>query len=204
MAKRDIVAELTAELNDATRRARQLVDRTDGRVFTVRPDPKRWSAAECISHLTLTGQAFVPIIQGAIVAAKKSGSKPKRRPRMDVIGGVLRWLMEPPIKRRVRTAPPFVPRAARPKAEAFAEFASLQSQLMYEALEASEIDFGSVMVVSAFNRRVHYNLYSAFRIIAAHERRHLWQAENAVDEVMKRFTPAARNPVPSSSLSETR
>jgi hypothetical protein len=194
MAKRDIVAELTAEL----------VDRTDGRVFTVRPDPKRWSAAECISHLTLTGQAFVPIIQGAIIAAKKSGSTQRRRPHMDVVGRVLRWLMEPPVKRRQRTAAPFVPRAARPKAEAFAEFASLQSQLMYEALEANEIDFASVTVASAFNRRIHYTLYSAFRIIAAHERRHLWQAEQSVDEVMKRFTPAARNPAPSSSLSETR
>ncbi|MGZ7039553.1 MAG: DinB family protein [Thermoanaerobaculia bacterium] len=198
MATRDIVAELTAELNDATRRARLLVERTDGRVFTVRPEPKRWSAAECISHLTLTGQAFVPIIQGAIFGAKKSGSKPKRRMRMDVVGGLVRWVMEPPVRRHLRTAAPFVPRAARPKAEAFAEFASLQSQLMYEALEASEIDFGSVMVVSAFNRRVHYSLYSAFRIIAAHERRHLWQAENAVDEVMKRFTPSARLPLASS------
>src|SRR6185369_17457770 len=100
MATRDIVAELTAELNDATRRARQLVERTDGRVFTVRPEPKRWSAAECLSHLTLTGQAFVPIIQGAIIAAKKSGSKPKRRMRMDVVGSLLRWLMEPPVRRR--------------------------------------------------------------------------------------------------------
>jgi hypothetical protein len=206
MAKGDITDELTTELNEATERARRLVERTDGRVFTVRPSPQHWSAAECLSHLTLTGQAFVPVIQQAIRSAKKSGAKGSGRARMDVLGSVMRWLMEPPARSHFKTAAPFVPRAARPKAEAFAEFASLQSQLMYEVLESGDVDFGAIRVVSIFNRRIRYNLYSAFRIIGAHERRHLWQAENAVDEVMKRFTPGARGPAPapSSSLSETR
>ena len=31
---------------------------------------------------------------------------------------------------------------------------------------------------SPFNSKLHYNLYSAFRIITAHQRRHLWQAQN--------------------------
>ena len=204
MATRDVTAQLTTELNDATQRARKLVERTDGRVFTVRPNPQSWSAAECLSHLTLTGKAFVPVIQEAISKAKKGGPKPKRSPHVDVLGNVLRWLMEPPARTRFKTSAPFVPRAARPKFEAWAEFASLQSQLMYEALEANEVEFRALRVVSIFDRRIRYTLYSAFRIIAAHERRHLWQAENAVDEVMKRFTPAARPAAPSASLEELR
>lgn len=193
MGKLDIPGQLTGELNEATQRARRLVERTDGRVFTVRPVPNSWSAAECLSHLTLTGKSFIPVIQDAIAKAKAE-KKHKHHLSVDVLGNVLRWLMEPPVRRHFKTKAPFVPRASRPKFEAWAEFASLQSQLMYEALEANDVDFRAITVVSVFDRHIHYSLYSAFRIIAAHERRHLWQAENAVDEVMKRFTPAAAVP----------
>ena len=188
----DIPSQLTTELNEATQRARTLVETTDGRVFTVRPNPQSWSAAECLSHLTLTGKAFVPAIQDAIAKAKKKSAK--RRPHIDLIGSALRWFMEPPVRMRNKTIAPFVPRAARPKFDAWAEFASVQSQLMYEALEANDVEFRAVRVTSIFDRRIHYTLYWAFRIIAAHERRHLWQAERAVEEVMKRFTPGAAVP----------
>ena len=194
MAKLDIPGQLTSELNEATQRARSLVEKVDGRVFTVRPDPRSWSAAECLSHLTLTGKAFVPVIQDAITKAKKKTSKHKPHPHIDVIGSTLRWIIEPPVRLRSKTTAPFVPRAARPKFDAWAEFASVQSQLLYEALEANDVEFRAVRVQSVFDTRIHYPLYWAFRIIAAHERRHLWQAERAVEEVMKRFTPAAGTP----------
>jgi hypothetical protein len=35
-------------------------------------------------------------------------------------------------------------------------------------------------IISPFDRRVRYNVFSAFRIVVAHQRRHLWQAEQAV------------------------
>jgi len=100
MAPIDIPAQLTSELNQATQRARTLVETTDGRVFTVRPHPLSWSAAECLAHLTLTGKAFVPVIQDAIAKAK---TRSKKRPHIDPIGTAMRWLMEPPARTRFRT-----------------------------------------------------------------------------------------------------
>ena len=46
-------------------------------------------------------------------------------------------------------------------------------------------------VISPFDKRVKYNMYSAFRILIAHERRHLWQAEQAVDTLRKLHATAA-------------
>lgn len=104
---------------------------------------------------------------------------------MDLIGRVLAWFLEPPIRKKVKTAAPFVPRSTRAKAEAFGEFASLQEKLLDLLREAREADLRT-KIVSPFDRRVRYNLYSAFRIVAAHERRHLWQAEQAVAELRAR------------------
>jgi len=99
---------------------------------------------------------------------------------MDWLGATLRWFLEPPVRSRVKAAARFVPRAVRAKAETLAEFTSLQQKLLDVLHDARDLDLAGIRVVSPFDRRVKYNLYSAFRIIAAHERRHLWQAEQAV------------------------
>lgn len=177
----DPVDEVERELNDATRRAWQLVQSTDGRMFTVRPSTVSWSAAECLAHLSISAEQFLPILRQAIDRSEK---KP-RKPRMDLLGRVLAWFLEPPIRKRVKTSAPFVPKAVRAKAEAFGEFASQQEKLLELLREARTVDM-TRKIVSPFDRRVRYNLYSAFRIVAAHERRHLWQAEQAVAELRSR------------------
>jgi hypothetical protein len=177
----DAIEEVEKELNEATQRAWSLVQSTDGRLFTVRPSTTSWSAAECISHLSISTQLFLPVLKTAIDEAKKRGLVARKaKPKMDVIGRVLRWFLEPPIRQRVKTTAPFVPRSVRAKAEAFGEFASLQSKLTDMLTAARGVDLAKVKIVSPFDKRVRYNLYSAFRIVVAHERRHLWQAEQAV------------------------
>jgi hypothetical protein len=169
-------------LNDATRRAWALVQSTDGRLFTVRPQPARWSAAECLAHLSISTEMFLPVLRTSIAKAK---SGRKKKPKMDLLGRVLRWFLEPPIRQRVRTSAPFVPKAVRAKADAFGEFASLQEKLVEILRDARDADL-SQKIVSPFDKRVKYNIYSAFRIVAAHERRHLWQAEQTVAELRHR------------------
>jgi hypothetical protein len=41
------------------------------------------------------------------------------------------------------------------------------------------LDLAARKVPSPASRYVKYNVYSAFRIVTAHERRHLWQARRA-------------------------
>lgn len=181
----DAIDELEQELNQATARAWALISSTDGRLFTVRPNPSSWSAAECISHLSISTQLFLPVLQAAIDDARKKGLVAKRAPKMDVLGRVLHWFMEPPIRRRLTTTAPFVPKSVRAKAEAFGEFAALQSKLVDLLPAARTVDLGRVKIVSPFDKRVRYNIYSALRIIVAHERRHLWQAEQAIAALRK-------------------
>jgi hypothetical protein len=174
----DPLDAIEAELNDATERARLLVEKVDGRRFTVRPDPSRWSAAECLAHLSLSAEEMLPALREAIDKAPRD-RKP-RKIRMDWLGALMRWFLEPPVRSRVKTAARFVPRSVRAKAETLAEFTSFQQKLIDTLHDARGLDLAGIRIVSPFDRRVKYNLYSAFRILAAHERRHLWQAEQAV------------------------
>lgn len=177
----DAMDEVEKELEEATRRAWALVHSTDGRLFTVRPHPSSWSAAECIAHLSVSTQMFLPVLEEALAEARRRGWKAKKRgPSMDVVGRVLRWFLEPPIRQRVKTTAPLVPKAVRAKADAFGEFAGLQNKLSEVLTSARDVDVSRVKIVSPFDKRVRYNVYSAFRIVVAHQRRHLWQAEQAV------------------------
>ncbi|HYR28694.1 MAG TPA: DinB family protein [Thermoanaerobaculia bacterium] len=178
--------DVEAELDDATKRAWQLIRSTDPRHFTVRPTPGSWSAAECLSHLSISTEMFLPVLRKAIDDAKARGWKSERKPSMDMLGRLLRWFLEPPIRKRVATAAPFVPKSVRAKAEAFGEFSTLQSKLVDLVQEASGLDLKRMKIVSPFDKRVKYNVYSAFLILVAHQRRHLWQAEQVIAELRRR------------------
>jgi hypothetical protein len=181
----DPVEEIEKELNQATARAWALVSSTDGRLFTVRPSSTSWSAAECISHLSISSESFLAPLRASIDGARAKGMTAKRRPKMDLLGRVLKWFLEPPIRQRVKTAAPFVPKSVRAKAEAFGEFAALQSKLTDILHDTRGLDLNRMKIVSPFDKRIRYNVYSAFRILVAHERRHLWQAEQAIAALKK-------------------
>ena len=181
-----VLEDVEQELDEATKRAWQLIRTTDPRLFTVRPDPQSWSAAECLSHLSISTESFLPPLREAIDNARAKGWTSTQKPSMDVLGRVLRWFLEPPIRKRVTTSAPFVPKSVRAKAEAFGEFSSLQAKLLDLISEADGLNLKKMRIVSPFDKRVKYNVYSAFRILVAHQRRHLWQAEQAVAELKKR------------------
>jgi hypothetical protein len=181
----DAVDELEKELNQATARAWTLVHSTDGRLFTVRPSATSWSAAECISHLSISSELFLLPLHTVIADAHAKGLRSKRPPKMDVLGRVLKWFLEPPIRQRVKTSAPLVPKSIRAKADAFGEFASLQAKISELMQAARGIDLNQVRMISPFNKRIRYNLYSAFHILIAHQRRHLWQAEQAIAALKK-------------------
>lgn len=183
------VDDVENELEAASQRARALIEKTDARLFTIRPGTGRWSVAECLAHLTLTSESFVPILHEAIVRARATPAA--RPPRMDLVGRLLRWFLEPPIRKRVETSSPFVPRSIRARAEALADFTNRQHEILELLRSARGVDLGSAKVVSPFDTRVKYNLFSAFAILAAHQRRHLWQAEQTLEEVSQ-----ARAPLP--------
>jgi hypothetical protein len=59
-------------------------------------------------------------------------------------------------------------------------FQSLGQKLEQELVSARSLALDAENIHSPFAENMEYNVYSAFVIIAAHNRRHLWQAGNAL------------------------
>jgi hypothetical protein len=170
-----IVQELEAARNRAHAIAAPLAVEDWGR----RPAPDQWSVAECLIHLNLTSDAFLPLIREAIARGREQhlvGAGPFRR---DLIGWFVYRMTEPPVRFPVKTTDAFVPGAAGPKARVLEAFDSLQAQLLGCVRAADGLDLRRLRIRSPFAARLRYNLYSCLTIIPAHQRQHLAQAEEA-------------------------
>jgi hypothetical protein len=172
---------LIGELRETSRRADALVTGHATSQFLRRPGEGRWSAAECIEHLNLSNRCYLPRIEEAlrVLREKKlAGSGPFR---LNWNARLLKyWVVEPPSRLRLPTSKPFKPIKVSDAAAAFGEFESLNQKLEEQLDSARGLDLGGAKIVSPFAQNVKYSVYSAFVLIAAHNRRHLWQAENAL------------------------
>ncbi|MDT8342350.1 MAG: DinB family protein [Longimicrobiales bacterium] len=61
--------EVVAELDGATRRFERLVGGIDEARWRMRPSADAWAAAECVAHLNLTHEAYLPRLLAALEAA---------------------------------------------------------------------------------------------------------------------------------------
>ena len=168
---------LADEFHFATARLHALVGAVPAERWPVRRDPVRWSVAECVAHLNLTGAAYEGILSEAFSRFPQAASPFTGRYRRDLLGWLLWRTMPPPLKRRYQTVAQFIPESTAPVPQLVADFERLQAMQLGFLAAADGLPLTKVKVTSPFSAKVRYNLYSCFSILPAHQHRHLWQAE---------------------------
>jgi len=172
---------LIGELRETSRRADVLATGHAGSQLLRRPGEGRWSAAECIAHLNLSNRSYLPRLAEALRILREKKLTASGPFRLDWNARLLKyWVVEPPSRLRLPTSEPFKPMNVSDATAACGEFESLNQQLEEQLASARGLDLGGAKIVSPFAQNVKYSVYSAFVLIAAHNRRHLWQAENAL------------------------
>jgi hypothetical protein len=171
--------EIVAEFESASVRLRELHRKLEPAAWNRRPAPESWSPAECVAHLNLTAIAMLPLLRQGIDEARRLQRVPGTRYRRDVMGWLLWRATSAPGRFKSKTIPAFVPASNRPIAEIMAEFDRLQTDQIAVTRQAEGLPIDRVKIVSPFNARVRYNVFSALSILSRHQHRHLWQAEQA-------------------------
>jgi len=161
----------------ARERLRRLCQGLSEQTWAAAPPRGGWSIGECVVHLNLTTDAYLPLIDAGIVDGERRGLRGTGPFGRGLIGSLLVWWLEPPYKRGNKTPPAFVPSHVPSMAETLEQFDARQLELQSRVDRSSGLALDKVKVVSAFEARISYNLYATFVILAAHQRRHLWQAE---------------------------
>jgi hypothetical protein len=152
---------------------------TDGQMAW-RPTPRRWSVAECLDHVNVTVTKYLPRIEAMIADARArhlTGRGPFRHP---FVGQWFIRMMEPPPRRKFRVPGVYAPRGERPVATLLPEFRRLRGELLARIREADGLDLAVVKTTSPAARFFTLTLGQCFGALAAHDRRHLWQARQVV------------------------
>ena len=167
------LAGLLEQVGAVRERACRLVDGMDDAAFNWRPEPGVWSVAQCVEHLNVSAVAFFGVIDHGL-QTDPAGQGPFR------YGWLERWFlrsMEPPVKTKVRARKKFLPPADAARDATLAAFLVYQDEIEERIRRADGLDLARIKVASPVVGFIRYSLGIALQVMVAHERRHLWQAE---------------------------
>lgn len=173
-------ADLQRILNDidqADRAGVVLADSCTDEQFYWRPSSEGWSIAQCLDHLGTMNVVYGNAIRSGVDAAKARGSARRSPAKPGYFGGKFVESMEPPVKRRMRAprqSKPMPMKERRAILDAYRAGHDLVRQLI---AEAGDIDVNRARFPNPFLPLVRFSIATGLFVIAAHDRRHLWQAE---------------------------
>jgi hypothetical protein len=185
------IQEILRALDDSDRRAEALVRDLDEERFNWRPDERSWSVAQCLDHLNVANLAYLAPMRAAL---ERAGWKGRVRRGAIQPGFLGRWFvatLEPPPKRRLPAPKKIVPAARKGRDEVIGEWRRIQAEVKDLLRAGAGQDLNGIRFVNPFLSLIRFSLGTGFQVIAAHERRHLWQAERVLAN--PRFPQVSRN-----------
>jgi hypothetical protein len=189
----EIAALLTA-LDANARAARTLVEGLSEEDGRWRPAPDAWSVAECLDHLAVANRVYIEAMREPAARARAAG-RLRRAPALPgFLGRLFVNSLEPPAKSRTkRKAPSKIrPRESPGLRDAFDAFIASQEPVRAFLREYANIDLVGVRFRNPFIGLIHFSLATGLHVIAAHERRHLWQATQVRARVSSKTAAVGR------------
>ena len=185
------LAELDRQFAALKAEASELVNEIQSAQFNWRPDARSWSISECLVHLNMVGDRYVHVLEKTLADARARGLVGQGPFGYGFLG---KWLLgntEPPPRRKSKAPRSFMPPDDQPITAVLPTFLHLQEQLALLLIEANGLDLARVKVPAPGLGPVKLNLHITLAWIAAHERRHLWQARQVRSLAA---SPPARQP----------
>lgn len=170
---------LNREFHDVIRDGHELAAQLDDAALMRRPSSKSWSVAENLEHLSATAATFGRRIRRRLDGA--SALNVVTSEKRTIVGRVWLSLVEPPVRLRLK-----VPAAALQPGEILsrelllARFQETHATLIALLDESDAYDRMRLRIPTPFAKRITVTLLDSFVVLAAHGRRHLWQARRAV------------------------
>jgi hypothetical protein len=173
------LTELIAALDRVDDRVRRLTsDLTDAQ-FNWQPQGGRgWSIGQCLDHLRVAIVTYLAPMAVAADTARTRGLT--RRDPLRPGGWPSRWfvsMMGPQPRVKMKAPTKIVPGARLEKASAVAAFLAAQEQVRDYVRRTADLDLNAVRFANPFISGLRFTAATGLLVIEAHNRRHLWQAE---------------------------
>jgi hypothetical protein len=156
--------------------AERIVTPLDDEQFNWSPARGSWSIAQCLDHLNAANGRYFGAVTEAVARAQASRLRRREPIQPSLVG---RWFiaaLEPPVGLKMR-APRYIrPARRRHKAEVWPEFVRQHTHMRASIAGWGHVDLNRAVFPNPLGRYGRVRAGTALRIIAAHDRRHVWQA----------------------------
>lgn len=180
MSRRHVsVSQVIEDLDRQLARAQALVSSVDDQLLHRQPPRGGWSMLQCLQHIVLTNQAILTAMVATAPPRNAAGELDTHVAQNGVARFFL-WVLEPPVRwLRVKSLPAVVPEYVPDARQVLADLEATHRQVTQLMRSLSSAEVNTIRFPDLFNPRFSHSLGVGMLIIAAHERRHLWQAEQA-------------------------
>lgn len=155
-----------------------IASRVSDEEFFWQPDGgRRWSIALCLDHLAVANTVYGEAMRDAVDRARAAGWTRRGEAAPSFFGRKFIASLEPPVKRRTSAPGKIKPRPATNRQEILTAYHKAHDDVRQLIVDAAAIDINRATFRNPFIGIVRMRVSTAFQILAAHDRRHLWQAE---------------------------
>ncbi len=177
----DFLQTVIEEAEHNSMEARRLAAELSEEQLNWTSSPDKWSIAQCLDHLAVTGERFDKYYMDAIDRGREKW--PVREPipyRPSFVGGLLLKQVTPEVKRRVPAPKVFRPSQSGIKG-ALEKFLKQQDVFLGFVRSAAGMDYNRIRLRSPVTPLMRYSLADAFVVTVLHGQRHLGQAQRMRD-----------------------
>lgn len=167
------------ELDKSDAEARRLVEDLDEAQLNWQPNGGRaWSVAQCLDHLARANAVYTDALQTA-VRGVRPGSAPRRGPIQP--GRITLYfigLLDPPPRRRLKAPRKAIPALHTTREQVLADFLAAHQRTRALIAACPNLNLNRIRFNNPFVGFLRFTVGAGLLIIAAHDRRHLWQAQH--------------------------
>jgi hypothetical protein len=171
------LSEIIAEAERVQTTVKAAFGALSGQQINWNPSPGEWSIAQCLEHLMLLNTPYFPIIENSL-SPKRRATLLERAPLLPAFFGRLVLLaVQPGAKQKVKARPAFAPPTTPIDLGILVRFSTHQEEFIRLMKASAERPIARIIITSVVSPYVTYSVLDAYRLLVAHEQRHLQQAE---------------------------
>jgi len=169
------------ELRALTEEARETFGRLTPAQLNWKPSAAEWSVGQCFDHLIVTNRTFFPDIERVAAGTHRTSWWGRVSPLSGFFGRFILRSLDPAKGRKTRAPRVFLPAASDLGVDVIERFAGHQDELSGLLRATRGRDLARTIVTSPVSAVATYSLLDAYRIVAAHERKHCEQARRVTE-----------------------
>jgi hypothetical protein len=175
------LSEMLVEIEAIAADAQRAFGHLSAEQLNWKPGPDSWSVAQCLEHLLAANQEMFPSIDEALAGTKRT----RFLERLPVLPGLFGKLMvkavSPDFKQKLKAPSTARPATSAIDAQIVNRFLTQQREFTERIKGLERSDAARIVMTSPFVSLITYSLLDASRLIVAHERRHLAQAQRVLE-----------------------